>query len=961
MANESIRTVAAAALSRFDAVVDWLGIGGGKNQGNIYLPLNPTRADAKPGSFYIYREHGGWKDGATGDSGGDLVALTRYLLGLKSQGEAADRLAEFLGIEKSDAPKRGRNDERETGNMSASNPTKKPASGPQSHDRQGNGNTCVMPVPDDAPAPPEAHSQHGKPSQRWAYRAADGRVNYYVDRWEATAERRKQFSPVSFWRSADGRTQWRFKGPPAPQPIYNLPSLAKAAPVVVVEGEKAADAAAILLPDHPVVTWQGGSGAVAKANFSPLAGRECWLWADADEAGDKAMHAVAAALFKVGAASVKRFDLSQFAATPGDDNGTPTLSPGEPLQAGDDAADLVARGWKAAHMVLMLSREGALIQVEQIVPPEKVGAGGTANSGTSCSTIQDARRFELSDRGVYYHEPDKAPRWVCAWLEVAARVRNPHGEGWGKLVNFMDPDRTPKRRIIADMLLSGDGIELERTLRDAGLHISPTGRPLLRQYLIEAAPKARAFTTPRIGWHDAGADGAVYVLPDRHIGGGDTQWLFESESPSTATFGTRGTLKGWQDEVAALCSGNSRLVFGVSFSFAAPLLYLVGMDGGGLNVVGISSGGKTTWLRVVASACGGRDYLQAWRATDNALESVAMAHCDAPLLLDELAQIDPRVAGEIAYLLANGQAKNRAQRTGGLRARATWRVLFLSAGEIGLAEHMGEAGKSPRAGQEIRLAEIPADAGKGLGIFEELHGYAGGAEFSKALTEAARRNYGGAFIAFLEKLVKHQHEVPDEVKTAQRKFQDRHLTDHAHGQARRVADRFALVGAAGELAQRWGIVPWQPGEAMKAARTCFDAWLTRRGGEGNAEERAALRAVREFLRRYGESAFTDMDRPANDTDKHAPVRSDRAGYRRHDAAADAVEYFIFTEVWRTRVCKGFDAAAVGRMLAGRGFVERGTEAGREWLTRHTIPTEGRPRVVHVLPAIWNDDDEGGNA
>lgn len=654
---------------------------------------------------------------------------------------------------------------------------------------------------------------------------------------------------------------------------------------------------------------------------------------------------------------MKRFDLSRFAVSPGEESGAAVLLPGELLQAGDDAADLVARGWTAAHLALILP--AALVEIK---PPAaaKVGAGGTATKPESTDGENAARRFELTDKGVHYHEPDKQPRWVCSWLEVAARVRNPHGEGWGKLVNFTDPDRTPKGRIIADALLSGDGIELERTLRDAGLHISPTGRPLLRQYLIESAPKARARITNRTGWHDAGADGAVFVLPDRAIGTGD-EWIYENESPSSATFGTRGTLKGWQDEVGVPCRGNSRLLFAVSVSFAAPLLYLVGMDGGGFHLRSNSSDGKTTAQRVAASVCGGRDYLGSWRSTDNAIESTALAHCDAPWLPDEMAQIDPKFAGETIYMLANGQAKGRQQRTGGLRARATWRVLFLSSGEIGLLEHMGEAGKSPRAGQEIRLAEIPADAGAGLGIFEELHGYAGGAEFSKALTEAARRNYGGAFVAYLEKLARHQHEVADMVKEAQRKFQAAYLTDQAHGQARRVADRFALVGAAGELAQRWGIVPWEPGEAMKAARTCFDAWLSRRGGEGNQEERAALRAVREFLRRYGESAFSDWERPANDTDKHAAVRSDRAGYRRHDVATDAVEYFIFTEVWRVRVCKGFDAAAVGRMMAARGFVERGTEAGREWQTRHTIPTEGgRPRVVHVLPAIW-DDEGGGDA
>lgn len=953
MNHSDFRTVATAALSRFDAVADWLGIGGGKNQGREYLPINPTRADTKPGSFTINCDSGAWADFASGDKGGDLVSLVAYLHGIK-QGEAAARLAEFLGIEKPDAPNRARNDEREAGNTKASTAPKKSASGPES---ASGGDTCIMPVPDDAPAPPVSHMRHGKPSHRWEYRAADGKLNYCVDRWEPKAEgERKQFAPLSLWRTAAGKLEWRYKGPPAPQPLYNLPSLAKAAPAVIVEGEKAADAAAILLPDHPVICWQGGAQAAAKADFLPLAGRECWLWADADEAGTKAMDAVAAALLKIGAAGVKRFDLARFAATPGTNvNNAPMLTPGEPLQAGDDAADLVARGWTAEHLGLILP--AALVEIE---PPAKVGAGGAAAKPEPAGGESAARRFELSDKGVHYFEPDKAPRWVCGWLEVAARVRNPHGEGWGKLVNFTDPDRTPKRRIVADMLLSGDGIELERTLRDAGLHISPTGRPLLRQYLIEAAPKARARITNRTGWHDAGADGAVFVLPDRAIGTGD-EWIYENESPSSATFGTRGTLKGWQDEVAALCRGNSRLLFSVSVSFAAPLLYLAGMDGGGFHLRSNSSDGKTTAQRVAASVCGGKDYLGSWRSTDNAIESTALAHCDAPWLPDEMAQIEPKFAGETIYMLANGQAKGRQQRTGGLRARATWRTLFLSSGEIGLLEHMGEAGKSPRAGQEIRLAEIPADAGAGLGIFEELHGYTGGAELSKALTEAARRNYGGAFVAFLERLVRHQHEVADMVKEAQRKFQAAYLTDQAHGQARRVADRFALVGAAGELAQRWGIVPWEPGEAMKAARTCFDAWLARRGGEGNQEERAALRQVREFLRRYGESAFTDMDRPANDTDKHAPVRSDRAGYRRHNAATDAVEYFIFNEVWRARVCKGFDAAAVGRTMAAHGFVERGTEAGREWLTRHAIPTEGRPRIVHILPTIWDDDEGGGNA
>lgn len=904
-ANDFIRTVAAAALSSFDQVVDWLGIGGGKDQGREYLPLNPKRADTKPGSFTINRDSGAWADFASGDKGGDLVSVCAYLHGIK-QGEAATRLADFLGIEKPDATKRAARLPTEAGKGKVS-----PDPGPAHSEATpaASADVCMMPIPADAPKPPATHSRHGKPSRRWPYLAADGALNFYHDRFEPKAAgERKQFAPLTLWRTPAGRLEWRYKAPTAPRPLYGLPSLGKPGAAVLTEGEKAADAAALLLPDHPVLTWQGGAQAVSKADFSALRGREVWLWPDNDEAGEKA-----------------------------------------------------ARAWTAAHMALIVSRPDALIPCDPA--PAIVGAGGTAAPGAETSAERSdppARGFQLTDKGVYHHGTDGAARWICSPMAVVAMVRDPQNAGWGLLTEFADPDRNPHRVIIPMQLFRGDGAEVAGLLLDRGLKIAPRARPALVEYLQTARTNKRARITGRTGWHDTasaadGKAGAVFVLPNEAIGAGRDEWIFDSESPANS-FTTRGSVKGWQQEVAALCRGNSRLLFTVSVAFAAPLLYLTGSEGGGFHLRGNSSDGKTTALRVAASVCGGRDYLQTWRNTDNALETTAQQHCDAPLLLDEIAQVDARAAGECVYMLANGGAKGRAQRMGGLRARASWRVLFLSAGEIGLLEQMSEAGKSPRAGQDARLAEIPADAGAGLGIFENLHGYKGGAELSKALTDAARANYGGPFLAYLAELVKHQAGVADTVKEAQRKFQGACLTDEAHGQARRVADRFALVGAAGELATMYGLTGWEPGESIKAARTCFDAWKARRGGEGNQEERAALAAVREFLRRYGESSFTEWDRPPN-KDDHAPVRSDRTGYRRFDAADDAVHFYIFNEVWRVRVCKGFDAAAVGRLLVKRGFAEEGTEPDRPWLVRQNIPTEGRPRVVHILPALLGGDDD----
>lgn len=951
MADNWIAKIAAAALADFDGATGFLGLSGGKNQGREYLPINPTRNDHKPGSLSINRDSGAWSDFATDDRGGDLVALAAYVLGCR-QIEAAEKLADYLGIAKPDRQNRRQPNERAAGNRPALPPAKKPEATP------ADGAVCLMPAPDDAPPPPAAHSRHGKPAGRWAYRDAAGAVNFYHDRYEPKGER-KQFSPLTLWRFSDGRMAWQFKAPPAPRPLLGLPELAAAdpaRPAVLVEGEKARDAAALLFPENPVLTWQGGAQAVVKADWSPLAGRECWIWPDNDQAGTKAARDVAAALAAVNAGKVSILNPEAFAWRAAvSDDGAPVLAEPAPLAVGDDAADLVARAWMAGHVAAALAAEGAVLPAAEVFALAKPAA-----NNAPAPTIPS--RFEMiPGRGLYFKEAERAPRWVCAPLEVVAMIRDPRGSGWGLLVEFFDPDKALHQIIVPAALFRGDGAEVAGMLLAEGLRIAPRGRQPLLEFLQTAEVDKRARVTSRTGWHGAGAAGAVFVLPDAVIGPLGEKWIFDAgEGPANNTFSVRDSLRMWQGEVASLCSGNSRLLFAVSVCFASPLLYLAGAESGGFHFRSGSSDGKTTALRVAASTCGAPDFMQRWRATANGLEALASAHCDAPLLLDELAQMEAREAGEACYMLANGSGKSRSDRTGGARGRASWRLLFLSCGEVGLSEHLAEVGKTPRAGQELRLAEIPADAGAGLGVFEDLHDYPTGSEFAKALERAARQYYGVAFRAFVYELAERQAEIPATIREAQRKFEAACLDGAAHGQARRVAGRFALVGAAGELATAWGITDWQPGEAMWAARKCFDAWLSRRGGQGNQEEKAMLRQVREFIRRKGESSFTDWDRPANDTDKHAPGKPDRAGYRRgcHDADGnDSQEYFLFNETWRSVVCKGYDAAAVGRLLVAKGYCRKGTEQDRPWLVRENLPTEGRARVIHILPALFDSNDD----
>jgi uncharacterized protein (DUF927 family) len=223
----------------------------------------------------------------------------------------------------------------------------------------------------------------------------------------------------------------------------------------------------------------------------------------------------------------------------------------------------------------------------------------------------------------------------------------------------------------------------------------------------------------RLGWH-----GDAYLLPGEQVGTSAEHLHFYEAGAQMPPIEQSATLEQWQQQIGALCVGNHRLTFVTCVAFAGPLLQLLGQESGGFHLYGDSSGGKTTHLQVAASVYGGPRLVRSWRSTDNALESIAAAHSDGLLVLDEIGMCDPRIIGETVYMLGNGTGKARANDRGQAgRQVQEWRLLFLSTGEKTLAQHMAEAHKELKAGMEVRLLAVPADAGKGMGLFEALHGF----------------------------------------------------------------------------------------------------------------------------------------------------------------------------------------------------------------------------------------------
>jgi putative DNA primase/helicase len=111
----------------------------------------------------------------------------------------------------------------------------------------------------------------------YAYRQADGALISYACRIEVNGH--KEVIPHR-WSKEDNK--WRQKSLDTPRPLYQLHRLEGADRVLVVEGEKACDAACTLVSDMLCMTWAGGCGAITQTDWSPLAGKEVWLWPDCD-------------------------------------------------------------------------------------------------------------------------------------------------------------------------------------------------------------------------------------------------------------------------------------------------------------------------------------------------------------------------------------------------------------------------------------------------------------------------------------------------------------------------------------------------------------------------------------------------------------------------------------------------------------------------------------------------------
>ena len=759
--------------------------------------------------------------------------------------------------------------------------------------RQSAASTDFVPatITSDTSPPPSEHHKLGKYAARWPYHDADGRLEGFICRFESEIGK-KTFRPLRYGMK-NGREGWHWVGwEKGGRPLYRLHFLVERpeTPVLLVEGEKAADAAAGLIPDHVVATTMNGSQSPEKTDLQPLADRHIVIWPDHDQPGRDYACTLAKLLRTVGVASCRIVDL------PGQLPEKWDLADPMPADCHFELGDLLAnaRAFRPPHEI---QGPWHCVREPGVRPP-----------------------------GVYFEEEahnggDKELHWVCSPLDVLADTRNASNEDWGRLLAITDRDGVAKEWPMPMNLLAGDSADLRKNLLDKGLVMAPgrKARERLEHYVQTWEPGEKTRCVDRIGWHDG-----LFILPDEVIGKTKDERVLLQSPGTQPVYEAKGTMKGWQEEVAGFALGNSRLELSILIALGGPLLHPLQEESGGFHLVGPSSIGKTTALRLAASVWGCP--VHTWRTTDNAAETLAGNSNDSLLCLDEISQVDGNAADALAYMLGNGVGKNRSRRDSSLRRAKTWRLLLLSTGEIGLAAKMAEVRKRARAGQEVRLVEVPADAGRGHGIFDDLQGLSSGDQLSRRLKEATERHRGHASRAFLKALADEIADrglavAGDDLADLCRAWMNEHCPPAADGQVSRVAGRFSLLAAAGEFAISSGVLPWPEGTANQTVARCFRDWLTTRGDHGPAEIREGIKQVRLFIQQHGGSRFEKV--PVYSEVDYRPVIN-RAGFRSAEGDEEW-SHLVLPEVWREQVCQGFDPNQIARAMADKGWLKPGSD------------------------------------
>lgn len=471
-----------------------------------------------------------------------------------------------------------------------------------------------------------------------------------------------------------------------------------------------------------------------------------------------------------------------------------------------------------------------------------------------------------------------------------------------------------------------------RILKSGGVNITAKNslRATLADWLQRSCPDKLWLISHSTGWQHG-----AYIMPDGEIIGTPKHpVLFSGRTSAASGYIRKGTCESWRENVARLAGGNHHMMTAIGAAFAAPLIGLCGADGFGLHFYAQSSAGKTTTANVASSVYGCPDLLRlTWYGTSLGLANEASAHNDGLMPLDEVGQgTDPISVSQSAYALFNGVGKLQGAKEGGNRDLKRWRTLAISTGEMDLETFISTAGRKTKAGQLVRLLNIP------MSKANCFHEHENGKQHADALKRGYQNHFGVAGREWVKWLVDHQQQAIDVVHECETRWRNQIPAEYGE-QVHRVGSRFAILEAALLLGSAF--TGWEEQDCIDAIQHCYREWLGA-FGSGNKEREQIIEQAEAFLNANGLSRFAPC--PYNPSE--LPIR-ELAGYRQrgsHDD--DSLTFYVFPSVFRDEIAKGFNCNQFAEVLVNAGMLIPPTS--ERGFMRKSPRIDGRQIRVYVL-------------
>ncbi|HHI2780695.1 TPA: DUF927 domain-containing protein [Klebsiella pneumoniae] len=640
------------------------------------------------------------------------------------------------------------------------------------------------------------------------------------------------------------------------------------------------------------------------------------------------------------------------------------IKPGEP-NTGKDAAEKAAKavsGWVALpptvkkadwndyHQQYGLEAATTAFKNSMYQPqePEVSAKLQVINGGKKGASKPESLRPHVESRadGIYWVEPKtdnttgeiiNRESWLCSALNVVGIGIDDNKTRY--LILRWRPFGSKGDTVQAIPFADIGEREGWRTLKAGGVNV--TTKSGLRATLADWLQSCANGEVWRIA-HATGWQCGAYIMPDGEIIGTPVQpVLFNGRSSAASGYTTSGTALSWRESVGRLALGNYSMMTGVAAALAAPLIGLAGADGFGIHLYEQSSAGKTTTANVASSLYGNPDVLRlTWYGTALGLANEAAAHNDALMPLDEIGQgADPVEVYKSAYALFNGTGKLQGAKEGGNRDLKRWRTVAISTGEMDLETFIASAGRKAKAGQLVRLLNIP------MRRAVRFHEHTNGKHHADALKDAYQHNHGVSGREWVKWLADHQQEAVSAVRVAEERWRSLIPSDYGE-QVHRVGARFAILEAALLLGNV--ITGWDEQTCRDAIQYSYNAWL-REFGTGNKEHQQIIEQTEAFLNAYGMSRFAPF--PYDPTS--LPI-SNLAGYRQKGGhEADPMVFYTFPAAFEGEIARGFNSRQFAEVLKKAGMLTPPT-SGRGF-QRKSPRIDGRQIRVYVLQYLPDDD------